>query len=204
MDIYELIKKRRTIRRFKQKEIPLELLEKFVDMARIAPSGANIQPLEYIIVNDKKIVDEIFPLTGWAGYLGKDGVPPEEKRPVAYIVVLINNDLKSPTPLPPVKRYYSLGAGDVSDEGGTSGPAGGGGTAGALFGIACLMIKNKATRIIIIRITTAAGFCFFSAIFSHLLSFLNLNFYFNIFFLICQVKIYCNVKYPSNFFLEHA
>lgn len=93
-----MIKKRRTIRRFKQKEIPLELLEKFVDMARIAPSGANIQPLEYIIVNDKKIVDEIFPLTGWAGYLGKDGVPPEGKRPVAYIVVLINNDLKSPTP----------------------------------------------------------------------------------------------------------
>ncbi|MCM8772246.1 MAG: nitroreductase family protein [Candidatus Omnitrophica bacterium] len=98
MDIYEIIKKRRTIRRFKQKEIPLELLEKFVDMARIAPSGANIQPLEYIIVNDKKIVDEIFPLTGWAGYLGKDGPPPEGRRPVAYIVVLINNDLNSSTP----------------------------------------------------------------------------------------------------------
>ncbi|MCM8818820.1 MAG: nitroreductase family protein [Candidatus Omnitrophica bacterium] len=98
MDIYEIIKKRRTIRRFKQKEIPLELLEKFVDMARIAPSGANMQPLEYIIVNDKKMVEQIFPLTGWAGYLGKDGPPPEGQRPVAYIVVLINKDIKSPTP----------------------------------------------------------------------------------------------------------
>ncbi|MCM8803811.1 MAG: nitroreductase family protein [Candidatus Omnitrophica bacterium] len=98
MDIYEIIKKRRTIRRFKQKEIPLELIEKFIDMARIAPSGANMQPIEYIIVNDKKIVDDIFPLTGWAGYLGKDGPPPEGKRPVAYIVVLVNKDVKSPTP----------------------------------------------------------------------------------------------------------
>ncbi|MGC8976395.1 MAG: nitroreductase family protein [Candidatus Ratteibacteria bacterium] len=98
MDIYEIIKKRRTIRRFKQREIPLELLIKFVDMARIAPSGANMQPIEYIIVNDKNIVDKIFPLTGWAGYLGKEGPPPEGKRPVAYIVVLINNEIKSPTP----------------------------------------------------------------------------------------------------------
>ncbi|MCM8766964.1 MAG: nitroreductase family protein [Candidatus Omnitrophica bacterium] len=98
MDIYEIIRKRRTIRRFKQKEIPIELLEKFVDMARLAPSGANMQPLEYIIVNDKNLVDEIFPLTGWAGYLGKDGPPPQGKRPVAYIVILINKDIKSPTP----------------------------------------------------------------------------------------------------------
>lgn len=98
MDIYEIIRKRRTIRRFKQKEIPLELLEKFVDMARLAPSGANMQPLEYIIVNDKNLLEQIFPLTGWAGYLGKDGPPPEGKRPVAYIVVLINKDIKSPTP----------------------------------------------------------------------------------------------------------
>jgi nitroreductase len=98
MDIYEIIKKRRTIRRFKQREIPVELLERFVDMARIAPSAANMQPIEYIIVNDKKILDEIFPFTGWAGYLGKDGPPSEGKRPVAYIVVLINKEIKSPKP----------------------------------------------------------------------------------------------------------
>ncbi len=104
MDIYEIIKKRRTIRRFKQKEIPIEILKKFVDMARIAPSGANMQPIEYIIVNDKKIVDEIFPLTGWAGYLGKDGPPPEGQRPVAYIVILINKTINSPTP------EYDVGA----------------------------------------------------------------------------------------------
>lgn len=98
MDIYEIIKKRRTIRRFKQEKIPLELLEKFIDMARLAPSGANMQPIEYIIVIDREIVKKIFPLTGWAGYLGKNGPPPEGKRPTAYIVVLLNKEIKSPTP----------------------------------------------------------------------------------------------------------
>jgi len=95
MDIYEIIKKRRTIRRFKQKEIKSELLLKFVDMARIAPSASNLQPLEYIIVNKKEIVDKIFPNLGWAGYLGKEGPPPEGKRPVAYIVVVINKNIQS-------------------------------------------------------------------------------------------------------------
>jgi len=96
MDIYEIIKRRRTIRRFKQKEIKYELLVKFVDMARIAPSAANLQPIEYIIVNEKEIVDKIFPNLKWAGYLGKEGVPPEGKRPVAYIVVLVNKEVQLP------------------------------------------------------------------------------------------------------------
>ena len=99
MNIYEAIRKRRSIRRFKQKEIKYELLLKFVDMARIAPSASNLQPLEYIIVNKKEIVDKIFPNLGWAGYLGKEGPPPEGKRPVSYIVVLINKNIKAPTPL---------------------------------------------------------------------------------------------------------
>lgn len=95
MDIYEIIKKRRTIRRFKQKEIKYELLLKFVDMARIAPSASNLQPLEYIIINKKEVVDKIFPNLGWAGYLGKEGPPPEGKRPVAYIVVIVNKNIQS-------------------------------------------------------------------------------------------------------------
>lgn len=98
MDIYELIKKRRTIRRFEQKPIPESILIKFVDMARLAPSASNLQPVEYIIVTKKEIVDKIYPNLGWAGYLGKEGPPPEGKRPVSYIVVLVNTDLKSPCP----------------------------------------------------------------------------------------------------------
>ena len=99
MDAIEAIKKRRTIRRYEQKEIPVEILEKLVDGARLAPSGGNFQPWEFIIVNEKDMVDKVFPTLAWAAYLGKEGPPPEGKRPVAYIVVLINKEIKAPTPL---------------------------------------------------------------------------------------------------------
>ncbi|HRR96152.1 MAG TPA: nitroreductase family protein [Candidatus Ratteibacteria bacterium] len=93
MDIYEVIKKRRTIRRFEQKPISNELLIKFIDMARLAPSASNLQPLEYIIINKREVVDKIFSNLAWAGYLGEKGQPPEGKRPVSYIVVIANKQI---------------------------------------------------------------------------------------------------------------
>jgi len=88
MDVYNAIKSRRTIRRFKQKEIDFKLLKKFVNSARLAPSAANLQPLEYVIVNDEKLCEKIFKTTGWAGYLKPKWRPKENQRPTAYIVVL--------------------------------------------------------------------------------------------------------------------
>ena len=98
MDIYEVIKKRRSIRRFKQDEIPLRILEKLVDAARFAPSGGNIQPWEFIIVNDKELLDKVFETLAWAGYIAPEGTPPEGKRPTAYIVALQNTKLSPFTP----------------------------------------------------------------------------------------------------------
>ena len=50
MNIEEAIYNRRTIRRFKQEPIQTDILKKLIDYARIAPSGMNIQALEYIII----------------------------------------------------------------------------------------------------------------------------------------------------------
>lgn len=93
--VYELILKRRTIRRFRQQRIPDELLDKMVNAGRLAPSGANLQPLEFIIVNNVELVNKVFPNLKWAGYIAPLGNPPEGKRPMAYIVVLINTDIKN-------------------------------------------------------------------------------------------------------------
>lgn len=96
MTSYELILKRRTIRRFKQDPINENKLEKMINAARLAPSGANMQPCEFIIVNEKSIVDRLFETLKWAGYITPAGNPPEGKRPVAYVIVLINTEkLKS-------------------------------------------------------------------------------------------------------------
>lgn len=75
--------------------IPGATLERLVNAARLAPSGANLQPLEFIIVDDRSLVDQIFPCLKWAAYIAPRGDPPEGKRPVAYIVVLVNTRIKS-------------------------------------------------------------------------------------------------------------
>ena len=56
----------------------------------MAPSGSNLQPCEFIIVDKKEVVDSIFPALQWAGYIKPKGTPPSGKRPTAYIVTLLN------------------------------------------------------------------------------------------------------------------
>jgi len=92
--VYDLILKRRTIRRFKQQKIDDALLKKIINAGRLAPSGANLQPLEFIVVNDPELVELVFPKVKWAGYIAPAGDPPEGSRPVAYIIVLINTAIK--------------------------------------------------------------------------------------------------------------
>ena len=91
MDVYNIILSRRSIRRFKQKSIPLEILKKLVNAARLAPSAANLQPLEFFIVNDKNLCSEIFETISWAGYIKPKWTPSPTERPVAYIIMLIKN-----------------------------------------------------------------------------------------------------------------
>ena len=95
MSIYELILKRRTIRRFKPEQVTEELLNKLVNAGRLAPSGANLQPLEFIVVNNSELVNKVFPSLKWAGYIAPAGNPPEGKRPTAYVIVLINTEIRS-------------------------------------------------------------------------------------------------------------
>jgi len=94
MNVYETILTRRTIRKFKQEQVSEEILKKLVDAARVAPQGANLQPLKYAVVNDKTLLEAIFPTTAWAGYIKPAGDPDENERPMAYIVVLVDTEVK--------------------------------------------------------------------------------------------------------------
>lgn len=90
-DVYNLIISRRSIRRFKQTSIDIKSLKKFVNAGRLAPSAANLQPVEYFIINDKKLCLKIFYTIGWAGYIKPRWKPSKEERPTAYIVLLVTN-----------------------------------------------------------------------------------------------------------------
>ena len=54
MDVWEAIKKRRSIRKFKPDLIPDKKIRLLIESARLAPSGTNTQPWRFIVVKDEK------------------------------------------------------------------------------------------------------------------------------------------------------
>jgi len=94
-NVYDSILSRRSIRRFQQKQIPEKLLKKMVNAARLAPSAANLQPLEFFIINKKELCNKIFETTNWAGYIKPKWKPDKDERPASYIIILVN-DSKNP------------------------------------------------------------------------------------------------------------
>ncbi len=108
MTAFELMHQRRTIRRFTQQPVTREQLLTCVEAARVAPSGANLQPLAYKLVCTPEDCAALFPFLTWAGYLAPNGAPPEGERPTAYIVVVHNSVFR------PKGAEYDAGAACMS------------------------------------------------------------------------------------------
>jgi len=93
--IRDLILKNRSYRRFHEGfTITRETLKELVDLARLSPSAANLQPLKYILSCDPKRNALIFPHLSWAGYLKDWPGPSEGERPSAYIIILRDTEIK--------------------------------------------------------------------------------------------------------------
>ncbi|MFA9378507.1 MAG: nitroreductase family protein [Lachnotalea sp.] len=94
--IVDLVNKSRSYRRFhEEKEITIEELRQLVELARHSPSGANRQPLKYMLCVSREKNMEIFETLAWAGYLKDWAGPIEGERPSAYIVMLRDKDIAS-------------------------------------------------------------------------------------------------------------
>jgi nitroreductase len=66
LDILEIITTRRSIRKFQDKHLPLESIEKILEAGRWAPSGLNNQPWKVAVITDKSIQDEFSKLTHYS------------------------------------------------------------------------------------------------------------------------------------------
>ena len=55
MDFYEVIKKRRSIREYQDKSIEEEKLLRVLEAVRLAPSAANCQPWQFVVVKKEEI-----------------------------------------------------------------------------------------------------------------------------------------------------
>lgn len=58
-DFCELMKRRRTVRHFSDKDIQMEIIINCIKTAGTAPSGANLQPWHFVIVHDKETKKKI-------------------------------------------------------------------------------------------------------------------------------------------------
>ena len=96
-NFYDLIISRRSIRIFRQKEIPKDIVKKAINSARLSPSAANLQFLEYLVIRKKSLRDKVFPHTRWAGYIWPRRTPSKGQEPTLYIIILVNRK-KSKTP----------------------------------------------------------------------------------------------------------
>ena len=52
MNLHEIVAGRRSIRKYREEEVPDELLQEILEAVRWTPSGGNIQPWEVIVVRD--------------------------------------------------------------------------------------------------------------------------------------------------------
>jgi nitroreductase len=54
LDVYEAIRKRKSVRRYKDKDVEQEKLIRILKAARLAPSAANKQEWRFVVVRDKE------------------------------------------------------------------------------------------------------------------------------------------------------
>jgi len=73
MDVIEVIKKRRSIRVYKDKSIPKDTLEKIVDAARFAPTARGVQPWEFIVITDRGTLKKLGEIAENGRFLAQAG-----------------------------------------------------------------------------------------------------------------------------------
>jgi nitroreductase len=89
LEFIELIKSRRSIRKYQDKPVSNEILQKLLEAAQWAPSAHNSQPWEFIIIKDEEIKRNIANVSSWGKFFSK--------APVGIAVVI--NPLKSNHPI---------------------------------------------------------------------------------------------------------
>ena len=70
MDALKAIRKRRSVRKYTGDSIPRRDLEAIVDSARLAPSGYNRQPWEFIVITDSNMIEELAIVARWMNKSG--------------------------------------------------------------------------------------------------------------------------------------
>lgn len=81
--VTDVIKTRRSIRKFTSKEVDQKTIEKIIEMGTWAPSGLNNQPWKFIIIKDKELKNKVSQQTRYSRII--------QNAPVCIAVFLDNS-----------------------------------------------------------------------------------------------------------------
>jgi nitroreductase len=94
MGLKDLVTRNRSYRRFQESEpITLGQLTSFVELARLSPTAANLQPLKFVLSNDPERNELIFSCLTWENFIKGSPGPAPGRRPSAYILILGDTDI---------------------------------------------------------------------------------------------------------------
>jgi nitroreductase len=119
-DLLELVKNRRSIRRYRPDPVPEEYIDKIIEVARWAPSGFNQQPWEFVVIREPEVKNKIVQFCRESMVLeprmdalreswqGKARFKPSEggsDYSVAPVFILLLGDIRTKEGLPMGLRY---------------------------------------------------------------------------------------------------
>jgi len=70
LDALDAIRKRRSIRKYTDDAIPKADLETIIDAGRLASTGSNRQPWDFVVVTDRTMIDQFKAAGAWIGKAG--------------------------------------------------------------------------------------------------------------------------------------
>ncbi len=59
VELFEVLRRRRSIRRFQEKELPREIIEKLLEAAFLSPSSYNKRPWHFIVVDERELLKKL-------------------------------------------------------------------------------------------------------------------------------------------------
>ena len=86
----QFLRSRRSIRAFEDKPVEKEKIEKIIEIARYAPTGGNVQPIEWLVITDKKELNKISAYTiDWLSKFLEENPKAAESSP--YLPKIVKN-----------------------------------------------------------------------------------------------------------------
>jgi nitroreductase len=73
-DFLNLVKKRKSIRAYKENKLEEEKLLKILEAGRLAPSAKNLQEWKFIVIKDEKLIKELVPICKNQAFVGEASV----------------------------------------------------------------------------------------------------------------------------------